>query len=193
MATLDSMREPMTCEELVTPERVLRALPSVLSSAGSAVELSAWLLAGSPTASMGSLALASQPRICNCVAGVSDRVLSFLVARRRSRRWLHGATTFTLLNWFIGLPASFWLIYRLDSVTQRLTSGFPSALRVGVYVYIFLLVLLAFRALIYILRWLFPIIELEGSRSKAARATGGVIALGLVTALIYDVLKAAFK
>ncbi len=127
------------------------------------------------------------------VAGVSDRVLSFLGARTRSRRWLHGATTFTLLNWFIGLPASFWLIYRLDSVTQRLTSDLPSALRVGVYVYIFLLVLLAFRALIYILRWLFPIIELEGSRSKAARATGGVIALGLVTALIYDVLKAAFK
>ena len=117
------------------------------------------------------------------VAGVSDRVLSFLGARRRSRRWLHGATAFTLLNWF----------YRLDSVTQRLTSDLPSALRVGVYVYIFLLVLLAFRALIYILRWLFPIIELEGSRSKAARATGGVIALGLVTALIYDVLKAAFK
>ena len=127
------------------------------------------------------------------VAGVSDRVLGFLGARRRSRRWLHSATTFSLLNWFIGLPASFWLIYRLDGVTQRVMSGLPSALRVGVYVYIFLIALLAFRAAIYILRWLFPIIELEGSRSKAARATGGVIALGLVTALIYDVLKAAFK
>jgi len=127
------------------------------------------------------------------VAGVSDRVLSFLRARKRSRRWLHGATTFAILNWFVGLPAAFWLIYRLDSVTQRLVSGLPSALRTGVYVYVFLVLLVIFRGLIYILRWLFPIIELEGSRSKAARATGGVIALGLVTALLYDVLKAAIR
>src|SRR5205823_1062461 len=112
------------------------------------------------------------------VAGVSDRVVNFLKARKRSRRWLHGATTFTLLNWFIGLPAAFWLIYRLDSVTQRLSSGLPAALRTGVYVYVFLLVLLVFRGLIYILRWLFPIIELDGSRSKAARATGSVIVVG---------------
>jgi len=127
------------------------------------------------------------------VAGVSDRVLSFLRARKRSRRWLHGAMTFTLLNWFIGLPAAFWLIYRLDTVAQRSLSGVPSAIRVGVYVYVFLLVLLLFRGLIYVLRWLFPIIELEGSRSNAARATGSVIVLGLVTALIYDVLKAAIR
>jgi len=125
------------------------------------------------------------------VAGVNEMVLSFLNARRRSRRWLHGPITFTLVNWLIGFPAAFWLIYRVDSITQRFVAGLPTALRGGIYIYLFLTLLLVFRVLIYVLRWLFPIIELEGSRSKAVRTTVSVVLLGLFTKLIYDVVKAA--
>ena len=127
------------------------------------------------------------------VAGVNEMVLSFLKARKRSRRWLHGPLTFTLANWLIGLPAAFWLIYRMDSLTQRFVAGLPIALRGGIYIYVFLTLLLIFRVLIYILRWLFPIIELEGSRSKAVRATVSTVEVGLLTGLIYDVLKAVIK
>ena len=125
------------------------------------------------------------------VAGVNEMVLSFLNARRRSRRWLHGPITFTLVNWLTGYPAAFWLIYRVDSITQRFVAGLPTALRGGIYIYLFLTLLLVFRVLIYVLRWLFPIIELEGSRSKAVRTTVSVVLLGLFTKLIYDVVKAA--
>jgi len=127
------------------------------------------------------------------VAGVCEKVLNFVKTRKRSRRWLHSSTTFSLLNWFIGFPAAFWLIYRVDSSLQQIFVGLPSALRTGAYIYMFLVILLFFRVLIYLLRWLFPIVELEGSRSTTARATGSVIVIGLVTALIYDVLKAVLK
>src|SRR5256885_5828056 len=36
------------------------------------------------------------------VAGVSDMALGFLKDRKRSRRWLHGPITFTLVNWLVG-------------------------------------------------------------------------------------------
>jgi len=124
------------------------------------------------------------------VAGVSDIVLGFLKDRKRSRRWLHGPITFTLANWLIGFPAAFWLIYRVDHITQRFVAGLPTALRGGIYIYVFLTLLLVFRVLVYILRWLFPIIELEGSRSKAVRATVSTVEVGLLTGLVYDVLKA---
>jgi hypothetical protein len=127
------------------------------------------------------------------VAGVNEMVLSFLKARKRSRRWLHGPVTFTLANWLIGFPAAFWLIYRLDTTTQHFVAGLPTALRGGIYIYLFLTLLLIFRVLIYILRWLFPIIELEGSRNKTVRATVGAVEVGLLTTLIYDVLKAAMQ
>src|SRR5439155_15923382 len=118
------------------------------------------------------------------VAGVNEMVLSFLKARKRSRRWLHGPLTFTLANWLIGLPAAFWLIYRMDSLTQRFVAGLPIALRGGIYIYVFLSLLLIFRVLIYILRWLFPIVEVEGSRSKAVRTSASFVILGLLTTLI---------
>lgn len=127
------------------------------------------------------------------VAGVCDKVLNFLKARKRSRRWLHGPTTFSLFNWLIGFPASFWLVYRVDGVTQRLTAGLPGVIRSGFYVYLLLIALMVFRVVAYFLRWLFPLVELEGSRSNAVRATGSAIVIGLLSALIYDVLKAAFK
>jgi len=125
------------------------------------------------------------------VAGVSDMALGFLKDRKRSRRWLHGPITFTLVNWLVGFPAAFWLIYRVDGITQRFVAGLPTALRGGIYIYLFLTLLLMFRVLIYILRWLFPIIELEGSRSKAVRTSVSVVLFGLLTALIYDIVKAA--
>ncbi len=125
------------------------------------------------------------------VAGVSDMALGFLKDRKRSRRWLHGPITFTLVNWLVGFPTAFWLIYRVDNITQRFVAGLPTALRGGIYIYLFLTLLLMFRVLIYILRWLFPIIELEGSRSKGVRTSVSVVLFGLLTALIYDIAKAA--
>ncbi len=127
------------------------------------------------------------------VAGVCDRVLNFLKARKRSRRRLHGPTTFSLFNWLIGFPASFWLIYRVDTVTQRITAGLPGVIRAGFYVYLLLLPLMVFRVVAYVVRWLFPLIELEGSRSKTVRATGSAVVIGLFTALVYDVLKAVIQ
>ena len=125
------------------------------------------------------------------VAGVHEMVLGFLKARKRSRRWLHGPVTFTLANWLIGFPAAFWVIYRVDNITQRFVTGLPTALRGGIYIYVFLTLLLIFRVLIYLLRWLFPIVEVEGSRSKAVRTSASFVILGLLTTLIYDVVKAA--
>jgi len=144
-----------------------------------------------PTPSLSNFMISGNDR--TWVGGVSEKVLSFLRGRKRRRLWLHGATAFNFLNWLIGLPASFWLIYRLDNVTTRLVSGLPPVIRSAFYIYLFLVALFAFRVLIYFLRRVFPLTELEGSRSKAVRATGYTIVVGLLSAFIYAVLKAAFK
>jgi hypothetical protein len=124
------------------------------------------------------------------VAGISDKVMNFLDARKRSRLWLHAVTTFALYQWIIAIPATFWVLHRLDTIVQPLVNGLPTVIRSGLYIYIFLLVLLLFRVLIYVLRWVFPIVELQGSRRTAIRATISAIEIGVLSALIYDVLKA---
>jgi hypothetical protein len=125
------------------------------------------------------------------VAGVNDKVLTFLGARKRKRLWLHGYVAFSLLQWVVAMPASLWIVYRLDGRLGPRITTLPSALHSALLIYVFLLTMLVFRGLIYVLRWLFPIVELEGSRSKAVRALVGAVEIGIISALLYDILRAA--
>lgn len=65
-------------------------------------------------------------------------------------------------------------------------------LRGAIYVYIVLLGLLIFRLIIAGFRWIFPLVELEGTRSKKARGVLGTILSALLLALLYDILKTLF-
>jgi hypothetical protein len=63
------------------------------------------------------------------------------------------------------------------------------ALLGAVYVYVFLFSLLVFRGIIWGFRWLFPVIELGGSRSKGVRRFLATVLSSLLLALAYDVLR----
>ena len=126
------------------------------------------------------------------VAGTYQTVLTFFESRKKRRGWLHGHVGFNLLNWFIGIPASLWVVYRVDSQLFRLVPDIHGALRGAIDVYLFLVAMLVFRVAIYGLRWMFPRVELERSRPKTARGFVAFVIGGLFVALLYDVLKMFF-
>jgi hypothetical protein len=126
------------------------------------------------------------------VRGVHDTVISFFAKRRKRRTWLHSPVTYNLVSYLVGFPASFWLATRVDEGISRIAPAMHTALRGAIDIYAFLLGFLGFRVAMGAARYLFPIIELKGTRSFMARATIGGVLLGLITALVYDVLKALF-
>ncbi|KKL48448.1 hypothetical protein LCGC14_2325400, partial [marine sediment metagenome] len=62
------------------------------------------------------------------------------------------------------------------------------------YVYVFLASLIFFRLLFHYARWVWPLVEYRSPRNAALkhRVTLGIITLGIVTTLIYDLVKAIF-
>lgn len=124
------------------------------------------------------------------VSATFQEVLDFFARRRRARRWLHGEVAFNLLNWFVGIPGALWTTFRLDQWLLSSVTGLPTGLRAAADIYLFLFGMLVFRVMFYSMRWMFPLVELEGARSKGARSTVGVVTGTLLLALLYDVLKA---
>jgi len=125
------------------------------------------------------------------VTGVYQWIIDFFRARRRRRGWLHTQRCFNVAHWLIGFPAALWVVYRLSYYAPALSRLHPALLG-AIYAYAFLISLLAFRGIIWLFRWLFPVVELDGSRPKGMR---GVLSIGLTSlllALLYDVLKGLF-
>src|ERR1051325_8831174 len=91
------------------------------------------------------------------VTAFYESTLQFFRGKRgRKRAWFHNQIAFSVLNWFIGLPAGLWCAYRLDSqFLLALLSPSQQALRVAVDVYVFLLITLLFRVVLYGFRWIF--------------------------------------
>ena len=123
------------------------------------------------------------------VTAVFEHTMGFLRRRGRRRGWLHNETVFSLTNWVVGFPAAFWVAFRLDGTLASFLSDVHVALRGALYVYLFLLSLLAFRGVVWGFRWIFPLIELEGRRSGRIRGVAGTVLASLLLALLYDVLK----
>jgi hypothetical protein len=124
------------------------------------------------------------------VTAVHEWTMGFLRARRRRRSWLHSVVTFNATQWLLGIPAALWLAYRTDTKLATSAPSLHTALRGIADVYLFLVGMLFFRVFVYGFRWIFPLVELEGASSKAARRVIGATLGSLLLALLYDVLKA---
>ena len=117
--------------------------------------------------------------------GVHAHVLDFFRRRKKLRWLLHSPLTFSLFNWLVVIPLAFWIVYRIDTAYAEQLATWHVALRGGFYVYVALVLMAAFRGMMHVLRWTFPVIELKGSRANGTRVlivgVIGAIVLGLVS------------
>lgn len=124
------------------------------------------------------------------VTGVYEWILGFLSHRKHQWGWLHSATTFSMLNWLFGFPAALWVTHRFDALWLAPLSDISGALRGATNIYVFLIGAMLFRGMLGGVRWIFPQLEFEGSRSIGTRAVLATLLLGLLTSLIYDIITA---
>jgi hypothetical protein len=123
------------------------------------------------------------------VTGVHESILAFCRARGVGRGWLHDHGIYNLYNWLIALPASLWLVFRIEQVFGPRFASAHVGLRGAVYIYLFLVAYLVARGVAYGFRWVLPMVEFQGSRSKRARVIVSGILSALLLALLYDVLS----
>ena len=127
------------------------------------------------------------------VTGVQTLVIDFFKSKGCKRTWIHSQITFNIISWLVGLPGSFWVVYRIDSQFKNALNQLDNALHSAIDIYFFLFAFLVFRVIIHAFRWLFPLIELdENARSFKARTVLTAILSSLLLALLYDVLKTIF-
>lgn len=124
------------------------------------------------------------------VNGLFHEVRRFVTDHAAVAPWIHKHSVYDILLWFIGYPVAFWTCYKAAPFLPS-PSGVGPFLRAALYVYLFLIVLVSFRALFHYGRWAFPRLEYRYPKDRALqhRIALGALSLSLVGSLIYDVLK----
>jgi hypothetical protein len=123
------------------------------------------------------------------LATIADRVLGVLKGRKNKRDFLHRAFVYDAGMMLFGVPAGLYLCWKAaPSINACLTHGFSSG---AAYVYVIFVVLWIYRILFGYTKWAFPTMEIEEDKAVSARHRRWWYAIlaGLVSALIYDVLK----
>jgi hypothetical protein len=92
-----------------------------------------------------------------------------------------------------GFPLALWGTLRLHEAVHFRDRFAGGGVEVIAAVYVSLLLLYLFRVAFGAVRWLWPFVELrrerQGGLAISARVITGMIFLGLVTAVIYDIVK----
>lgn len=126
------------------------------------------------------------------VHGVFNEVNAFVRDHPLRMNWVHKNGIYDLLVWLIGLPLGFWLCYRLSASLNQLWGSQSTFLLSASYVYIVLLVLFGTRLLFGYVRWVLPLVQYQSPRNEALKhqIILGAIIVGLVSTIIWDVIKA---
>lgn len=128
------------------------------------------------------------------VHGVFNEFNSFVKKNPSKMTWLHKHSIYDLLVWGFGLPLGFWMAFRLSGILTKIFGGISPFLLSGSYVYVFFASLIIFRLLFHYARWVWPLVEHKSSKNKAIKhqIILGAITLGLVTTVIWDLIKIVF-
>jgi hypothetical protein len=126
------------------------------------------------------------------VHGLYHEISGFIEKQPSRFKWIHKHSIYDFLVWVIGLPIGFWATYKLSNIIDAIFGTYSGFVQNASYVYVFLVTLTIFRLLFHYARWVWPLVEYRSSSNIAQkhRITFGIITLGLVTAFIYDILKA---
>lgn len=126
------------------------------------------------------------------VSGVYAEILSFLKDKKKKRNWLHKKRIYDFFLYLLFYPIMFWCIYRVSSLLQGKVN---TIFLIAVCFYIFFLLLLLLRIIFNYARWIFPLLEFipkPGTKMGRHRATLSIIALGIISSLIRDIIKSIF-
>lgn len=128
------------------------------------------------------------------VEGAYGKVMSFLNERKTNRAWIYQKNVYEFFSWFLMLPASFWILYRINLVFSPYLSNFPTVFQIALYLYFFGTTSLIFRMLFNYSRWVFPYLEITTSSSLTKGATKhrfvlGSLLLAVIGSLLYDIIK----
>ena len=127
------------------------------------------------------------------VNGVFHELQTFINERPAPAPWLHRHTVYDILLLVLGYPLGFWACFKAAPYLQTVEAVGPF-LRAALYLYIFIAVLIGFRALFHYSRWVFPTVEFRHEKSRALqhRILAGALSLSVVSSLLYDILKGVF-
>lgn len=127
------------------------------------------------------------------VNGVFHELQGFIGERKAPAPWLHRHTIYDILLIVLGYPLGFWACFKASPFLPAVGAVGPF-LRAAIYLYIFVAVLIGFRALFHYSRWVFPTVEFRHEKSNFIqhRIFLGALSLGLITAFLYDIFRGFF-
>jgi len=126
------------------------------------------------------------------VNGVYSSIKDFLENKKKNRNWLHKKHFYDLFLYVLFYPIAFWCIYR---VTSLLPEKINIVLLIAICLYLFIFLLFILRILFNYTRWIFPLLEFvptSGTKMGRHRATLYILALGIISATIRDIIKSLF-
>jgi hypothetical protein len=124
------------------------------------------------------------------VKAVYDDLKRFFDERARPVGWLYSQFSYDLLLWFVGLPASFAFVYRLEEGIRRRVE-IPISMQAPFYLLLFILSLLVFRITFNYTKWVFP--KIEGPNRRAWPALNKSLLAIIGAALISLIVESAVR
>jgi len=126
--------------------------------------------------------------------GVFDEFNSFIKNHPSKFTWLHRHSVYDFLVWIAGLPFGFWVSYKFSGNLNKIFGNVSPFVLNASYVYVFLASMVLFRLLFHYARWVWPLVEYQSSKNKSGKHQFviGAIALGIASALIWDLIKIIF-
>jgi hypothetical protein len=121
--------------------------------------------------------------------GIFNEVRNFISKRRSNYSWIHKQSAYDALLWFFSYPFGFWVCYKLSNFINSLFKDI--FVKSAAYLYVFLISLLLIHFIFKYSRWIWPVIDFKSHENKSSkhRKVLGSIILGLVVALLWDLIK----
>lgn len=128
------------------------------------------------------------------VHGVFNEFNNFIKNKPSKIKWLHLHSVYDMLVWFLAIPFSFWVSYRLSDIINKVFLDVSVFLLNGLYIYIFLISLMLFRLLFHYARWVWPLVEYQSDKNKNINHQFiiGALVLGVITSFFVDLIKKIF-
>ncbi len=124
------------------------------------------------------------------VKAVNDDLKGFFDERARPAAWLYSRFSYDLLLWFIGLPFSFALVYRLEEwITRRVQ--IPVSMQAPFYLLLFILSLVVFRVTFNYTKWVFP--KIEGPNRRVWPVLNKSLLVLMGAALVSLIVESAIR